>query len=149
MQNKYRSDIIEAVKMNKELNSLVNKKNNQISELNLLYKKKEIATNEKIGNLVKQSANIHIDYSKCMEIYDKEVKNLVNKNNEISNESKSKIEELEKLRLKNEYKAMMLEEENKCISIDYKEQLKYLKNNSNNNINKRANDNYVYSYNRK
>ena len=126
--------------MNKELNNLVSKKNHEISELSLNFKKKEIVSNEKINDLVKQSANIHIDYSKYLEIYDKEVKTLANKNKEIANESKAKIDELEQLRLKNEYKAMMLEEENKTISIDYREQLKSIYNRDN-----KANPSYNFN----
>ena len=135
LQNKYRSDIVTAVKLNRELNDLVSKKNIEISEIELLSKKKDLMATVKISDMQKQSANLHIDYSKYLEIYDKELKHANKDKKSLLNESSNKINELEEQKLKTEYKVNILEEENKTFQKEFKKMYDNNKTVSNKSIN--------------
>lgn len=125
-----------AIKLNKELSELVAKKNNEISELSLLSKKKEILNNEQISNLQKQTSQTHIEYSKYLSLQDKAMKNLNKEKEQLEKLTTTKLEELEEQKAKQEYFSQLLEEENKAMVFEIKQTLKKMNENTNISINK-------------
>lgn len=136
LQVKYKSEIMTAIKLNKDLNELVSKKNNEISELSLISKKKEIQNNQDISNLQKQTNQTHIEYSKYLSLQDKALKNLSKKKEEIEKITSNKLEELEEQKAKQEYFSQLLEEENKAMVFELKQTLKKMNENPNSSLNK-------------
>jgi hypothetical protein len=107
----------------------VAKKNNEISELSLVSKKKEIQTNEQLSNLHKQTVQTQVDYTNYLSLQDKALKNLSKEKSELEKLSIIKIEELEEQKAKQEYFSQLLEEENKAMVFELKQTLKKMNEN--------------------
>lgn len=117
-----------AIKMNKDLNGLIIKKNNEISELSILSKKKELIINDQISNLHKKAATTHIEYSSYLDLQNQAYKNLIKDKEESDLRNQYKMNELEEEKVKNEYKSDLLEEENKAMVYELKQTLKKMNN---------------------
>lgn len=91
IHNKYKLDILSAVKLNKELNNLIEKKNNEMSELEIQNKKKELQANEKIFQMENQSLLLQSNYINYLNRYDNEIKWLNEEKRKIINESNRNI----------------------------------------------------------
>lgn len=91
IHNKYKLDILSAVKLNKELNNLIEKKNNEMSELEIQNKKKELQANEKIFQMENQSLLLQSNYINYLNRYDNEIKRLNEEKRKIINESNRNI----------------------------------------------------------
>lgn len=96
-------DILSAVKLNKELNSLIEKKNNEMSELEIQNKKKELQANEKIVQIENQSILLQSNYINYLNRYDNEIKRLNEEKRKIINESYRNISLSEEEKLKKDH----------------------------------------------
>jgi len=120
LQNKYCSDIQKAVSLNKQLNSIISKKNKLISDIKIKSNKKETeTTNEKL-KLYKDNAELFNEYNKIVEIKELEKYSLEEEKNKLKNN----LEELEIEKIKSDYKSSILEEENKQIYSQIIENIK-------------------------
>lgn len=128
LQNKYSTDIESLIRMNKQLNELVNKKNQNIASIKNSYKNIDIENKEKISKLNRQSSEIFNDYSKYVEMKNIEMKSIEQEKMKYMNENNKRISDLEEQKMKNEYMANYLKEESKLNIMDYRNQLRGLSN---------------------
>ena len=112
-------------------------------EKTILSKKKELDNNQKISQLQKESANVHLDYSKYLEIKDRQIENINKDKISLIEKTNNKLMEIEEQKNKYEFKSGLLEEENKAMVLELKHQLKLMNNNINAPINKN-NTNFKY-----
>ena len=109
LKNKYCNDIQKAVSLNKQLNSIISKKNKSIADIKIKQNKKEVDVETEKNKLYKENANLYTEYNKIMELKENEKVLIEEQNLKL----KSNLDDLEVLKLKSEYKSNLLEEENK------------------------------------
>ncbi len=115
MQHKYCVDIENAIKLNKQLNLIISKKNQVLADVKI----KQCRNDEEKVNiqkkLYKENATLFNDYARIIEIKENEKKYLVEVKNRMIEKARDKIEELEEEKLKSNFKVKVLENDNKKI----------------------------------
>lgn len=124
LQDKYKSEITDAIKINKDLNDLVIKKNQHINKLSIISKKKELVDMEKINSIKSQTMDEQNKLTKYLEDKENEIRRIAMEKNNILSCTSKQLLELEEQRRKFEIKSEMLEEENKTMVFELKNQLK-------------------------
>lgn len=121
LQHKYCVDIENAIKLNKQLNTIISKKNKILAELKVKQHQNDFTKCEEQKKLYKENASLFDDYAKIIELKEKEKlhnKILLEEFKKSMDEAQNKISDLEELKLKSDFKANLLENENKTIFGD-------------------------------
>jgi hypothetical protein len=115
LQHKYCLDIENAIKLNKQLNTIISKKNKLLADIKIKQFKNDEDKILEQKKLYKENANLFNDYAKIIELKEREKRHVEEEKLRMRQQAKMRIEELEEQKLKSEYKAKVLETENKDI----------------------------------
>jgi hypothetical protein len=115
LQHKYCTDIENAIKLNKQLNTIVSKKNKMLADIKIKQHKNDEEKINEQKKLYKENASLFNDYAKIIELKEREKRHVEEEKLRMRQQAKMRIEELEEQKLKSEYKAKVLETENKDI----------------------------------
>jgi hypothetical protein len=128
LQHKYCIDIENAIKLNKQLNMIICKKNKILAEVKIKQQRNDEEKINEQKKLYKENALLFNDYAKIIELKEKEKKQNEEEKVKILEQARVKIDELEEDKIKNEYKVKMLKKENQEI---FNELITEFKNNHN------------------
>jgi hypothetical protein len=124
LQHKYCVDIHNAIKLNKHLNSIISKKNQYILDIKCRKNRSEEDAIKEQKKLYKENASLFNDYAKIIELKEKEKAYIEEEKRKIKEENQNFILNLEEEKMISEYKAEILEKENKIIFNDLVSEIK-------------------------
>lgn len=124
LQHKYCIDIQNAIKLNKRLNEIISKKNNEIADIKIKQHHVDVDKIKEHNKLYKENATLLDDYAKIIEIKEKERRHADEEKRRFNDEAKFRIGKLEDERNKYDFKSKYLEKENKYLLDELIDEIK-------------------------